>query len=320
VRATDSGPDRATAFACLAVCGLIWGTPNIVIRFLKHDFDPVTQSFIRYLAASAALCLPLCTVRRAHLAALRLHWRSLLVPAVVLTIHQLLYVVGLYHTSAMTGVFVSKLSAVVIPLLSCMVFEDERRIVRDPRFVRGATLALAGVAGLTLAGEHAVRDTAWFGPPLMFASMLGWSVYAVLIKPVVRQVPPLALSAAMPLICCVMFLPFLLMVGDLTVVARVPLPHTALLVLSGVFIIAIGNTCYYAALNTLGTSVTAMVLLVTPLTAGVLAHVVLGEHLRPVQALFGLVLLSGCFVISSMVAGSGARQAVPTPPLDSEST
>lgn len=293
---------RSRAFFCLAVCGVIWGSPNIVIRFLRHDFDPVTQSFVRYLAASFVLSLPLLTVRRAQLDALRKHWRALPGPAVVLTIHQLLYVAGLYHTSALTGVFISKLSAVVIPLVSCLLYEDERRVVSNPRFLRGGMLALVGVTGLTLVGEHEVRGTHWYGPPIMFLSMLGWSLYCVLIKPIVGKVPPLVLSTTMPLFCCVLFVPFLLVAGRPADFLTAPPAHSLLLVLSGVLIIAVGNTCYYIALRALGTSVTATVLLVTPLTAGLLAHLVLGEVLTSHQVLFGMVLLAGCFLISSIMA------------------
>ncbi len=282
----------------LLVTAFVWGWPNILIKLVSQDFDALTQSFFRYLAASTTTAV-LCLIfwRRAY----RDGWRNLrhlLLPATVVTIHQMSYVTGVYLTSAIAASVISKTSALFVPALSFLFFPEERAIIRNPRFLAGTALALAGVMGLVLARGGMMMGAHPAGPVLLILSAFLWSLFSVLIKPVTGRVDPLVITGIVPLLSCLLFFPLWASLAHLGQVFTAP-PRSVLIMLgSGILVVGIGNTLYYIAIQRVGTAISTNFLLSTPLVAGVLAYVILGERLTPLQMVFSAVLLTGCLLIS----------------------
>lgn len=301
-RSVKSGllPLVATAF--------IWGWPNILIKLVSHDFDALTQSFFRYLAASgttAAVCLVF--YRAAYREGLR-NLPRLLLPTAVVTAHQITYMIGVYLTSAIAASVISKTSALFVPALSFLLFPEERAVIRSPRFLAGTALALAGVTGLALSRGGTMMGEGLVGPLLLILSAFLWSFYSVLIKQVTGRVDPLVITGIVPLLSCVLFFPVWVSFGDLGRIFVAPARSVLIVLGSGIFVIGMGNTLYYVAIQRVGTSISTNFLLSTPLVAGVLAYVILGERLTPLQMAFSAVLLTGCLLISrSARPGAGRR-------------
>jgi drug/metabolite transporter (DMT)-like permease len=285
----------------LLLVALVWGFPNVLIKVLSQHFDPLTQSFYRYLAAGSFVLGFTAWLAPDQLRTARGNLRVLLLPVVLLSAHQICYVIGVYQTPAVFAALMSKVSAMLIPALAALAYVEERRLVRQPKFMTGAALALVGVAGIILGKERGDGNLNGFGVFMLGLAMVTWSVYAVMVKRMVRDVSPFALSALMPLLSCLVFLPFLWGFGHWHRPFEVPLPTVLLLLGSGVLVIGIGNTCYYYAVQQVGPSIAAIVLLTTPFTTALFAYAVgQREHLTLAQWLFGLVLLSGCYLISRM--------------------
>jgi drug/metabolite transporter (DMT)-like permease len=291
-RSVKSGllPLLATAF--------IWGWPNILIKLISHDFDALTQSFFRYLAASTTTAV-LCLIfwRRTYCDGWR-NLRHLLLPATVVTVHQMTYVTGVYLTSAIAASVISKTSALFVPALSFLFFPEERAIIRNPRFLAGTALALSGVVGLVVARGGMMMGAHAAGPALLLLSALLWSLFSVLIKPVTGRVDPLVITGIVPLLSCLLFLPLWASLADLGQVFTAPLRSVLIMLGSGILVVGVGNTLYYIAIQRVGTSISTNFLLSTPLVAGVLAYAILGERLTPLQMVFSAVLLTGCLLIS----------------------
>lgn len=282
----------------LLATALIWGWPNILIKLVSHDFDALTQSFFRYLAASTTTAV-ICLIfwRRAY----RDGWRNLrrlLLPATVVTAHQMSYVTGVYLTSAIAASVISKTSALFVPALSFLFFPEERAIIRNPGFLAGTALALAGVIGLVLARGGMMMGEGAAGPALLLLSAFLWSLFSVLIKPVTGRVDPLVITGIVPLLSCLLFFPLWASLAHLRQAFTAPTRSILILLGSGILVVGMGNTLYYIAIQRVGTSISTNFLLSTPLVAGVLAYVILGERLTPLQMAFSLVLLTGCLLIS----------------------
>jgi drug/metabolite transporter (DMT)-like permease len=296
----------------LVAAAFVWSWPSVMIRMLRTDFDVFTQGFFRYVAASVFLfAIGLIFTRRRLLDGAS-NLKMLLIPALIMATHQMFFTAGIFMTSAVVSSLMSRLNAIIIPVLSCIFYEDERRVVGNRNFLMGAFLALLGVGGVIL-GRGAVNvDGFNLGTVFVMMGTLGWSVYAVYIKKVLRSIDPLAIIAFVSLLSVLFFLPVVLIFGDIGKIAYVSMGKRMLLFGSGILGVGIGNVFYYHAVRHVGTSIPSIFFLLLPLSVGVIAFLILGETLTVVQIVSGMVLVFGCFVVTRL-AKKTRSQAVKQP-------
>jgi drug/metabolite transporter (DMT)-like permease len=286
-------------FSLLATA-FVWSWPNVMIRMLRTDFDVFTQSFFRYLAASIFLFAVGLIFTRRSIVDTAANLRTLLIPAVIMAAHQIFFTAGIFMTSAVVSSLMGRLNAVIIPALSCIFYEDERRVVGNRNFLLGAFLALTGVMGVILGRDVTEMDGFNVGAVFIIIGTLGWSIYAVYIKKIVRSMDPLAVIAFVSLLSTFLFLPVVLTFGDIRKIANVPTETRMLLLGSGVLGVAIGNIFYYHAIKHVGTSIASIFLLIMPLSVGIIAFLVLDETLTIAQIMSGTVLVLGCWVVTRL--------------------
>lgn len=282
----------ATAFA--------WSWPNVMIRMLRTDFDVFTQSFFRYAAASIFLFAVGLIFTKRRIVDTAGNLKMLLIPAVIMAAHQIFFTAGIFMTSAVISSLMGRLNAVTIPALSCIFYEDERRIVANRNFLFGAFLALTGVMGVILGRDAAEMDGFNVGAVFLVMGTLGWSVYAVYIKKLVRSMDPLAITAFVSLLSTVLFLPVALAFGDIGKIVEVPTEMGILLFASGILGVGIGNVFYYHAIRHVGTSIASIFFLTLPLSVGIIAFLVLDETLTLAQIISGTVLVLGCWIVTRL--------------------
>lgn len=284
----------------LLVTAFAWSWPNVMIRMLKDDFDVFTQSFFRYVAASIFLFAVGLIISRKSILDAAKNYKMLLIPALIMAVHQIFFTAGVCMTSAVVSSLMGRLNAVIIPALSFIFYEDERRIVGNKTFILGAFLAFAGVAGVILGRKSTELDGFNLGAVFIVIGTICWSVYAVYIKKLVRSIDPLAIIAFVSLLSIIFFLPVVLVVGDIGKVTSVSTGKLAILFGSGILGVGVGNVFYYHAIKSVGTSIASVFFLLLPLSVGVIAFFVLGETLTVVQIVCGAVLVFGCWIVTKL--------------------
>lgn len=294
-------------FSLLATA-FVWSWPNVMIRMLRTDFDVFTQSFFRYVAASVFLFAVGLAFARRRIVDATSNLKILLVPAAIMAVHQIFFTAGIFMTSAVVSSLIGRLNAVIIPALSCIFYEDERQVVRNRNFLLGAFLALAGVMGVILGRDATEMDGFGVGTVFVMVGALGWSVYAIYIKKVVRSMDPLAIIAFVSLLSIFLFLPVVLVFGDIRKIASVPIRTQALLFGSGILGVGVGNVFYYHAIKHVGTSIASIFFLLLPLSVGVIAFLTLHETLTATQVMSGAVLVFGCWIVTRL-----AKKRAPKP-------
>ena len=271
-----------------------------MIRMLRTDFDVFTQSFFRYAAASVFLfAVGLITTRQKILDAAR-NIRILMVPALIMAVHQIFFTAGIFMTSAIVSTLMARLNAIIIPVLSYIIYEDERRVVGSRNFLLGAFLALLGVAGVILSRNGREVDGFNLGAFFIVMGTTCWSIYVVYAKKLVRSMEPLVIISYVSLLSTLFFLPMVFILGDISKIARVSMETQGLLFGSGILGVGIGNVFYYRAIRYLGTSIPAIFFLLMPLSVGIIAFLVLGETLTAAQIIFGAVLVCGCWLVTRL--------------------
>lgn len=276
---------------------ILWSWTTIFITMLSDDFDVITQNFFRY--SSGSLFLLFCTMcfwRKDFLAASR-RLPLFLIPAVLVFAFQLVWVKAIYLTAPTVSVLVSKLDLVFVALLAAMFFDSERRVVTNRRFAFGAVLSLLGVMGVTLGRGGEVDGGFTLGIILLLVRCFIWGVYTVILRWFVTKVEPVIAATWVFLIASILFLPTVLVWGDVGSITRTSIEMNIILFGSGALCVGLGNALNYTSIKQLGPTVTTSLLLLTPFIAGIIAFFLCDETLTIVQVFSGVLILVGCWVI-----------------------
>lgn len=292
--------NRGLLAALLTV--LIWSWPTIFIKFLSTDFDVVTQSFYRYLVASAFLLAYTAIFQRRPLVAAWKDLRRFLLPSLLVFIFQVVWVQGIYLTTPTIAALISKLDVLFVLLLSSLFFASERRIMRSRYLSLGFALAFGGVIGVVLGRGASLPTQFDLGVAFLLLRCLLWASYIVSIRNLVRGVDPLVAATMVYTLASMMFLPTVLIFGDVGKVTAVSATTNLVLFGSGVLCVGLGNAFNYTAIRHLGSSIPTVLLLATPFLTGMFSYLSLHETLTMLQIASGLLLISGCWVIIRKVA------------------
>ena len=284
----------------LLAAALVWSWPNVMIRMLRAEFDVFTQTFFRNIAANIFLLTVGSIFARKKILEAASNWKMLLIPAMIMAANQIFFTAGVYMTSAVVSTLTGRLNAIMIPAISYIFYEDERRIVKNKNFLRGSFMALLGVAGVIL-GRNSVEMNGFnIGAVFVIMAAITWSVYAVYIKKLVKTIDPFTIVVFVSLLSTFFFLPVVLVFGNIHRITQVSTGTRALLFISGVVGVS-GSIFYYHAIRRIGTSITSIFFLLLPLSVGVIAFLTLGETLTMIQIISGVVLMLGCWIVTRLV-------------------
>ena len=289
----------ASDYLPAAFCVLLWGLGTPLFKYLQaQGCDPFTMAFYRTFSSAAALTLWVCYGQRRELAeALRKPGRYLALGGLFVS-GLLCFIAGTYENSATLSILLTRATPLFTLLLSVLLFADERRLARRGGFILGFLLALAGVAGLSLARDTAAG--AWQltgGAGLLLFSAFIWGAYSVGVKTWLSGRPPFVASLLVFWAAVFFSFPAMLRWGDPGWILRGTGVAVAILFVSGPILMGFTEGLYYLSIRRIGlTSSTAFSLLV-PLLTALYAWPLLDE--RPTLALagFGLLLLGGLGLI-----------------------
>lgn len=278
------------------VTAFIWAWPTIFIRILSYDFDIFTQSFYRYLSSSLFFFFFSMIFVRDGLRKAARNIRILIIPAILAALFQMSNVAGVYMTNASVVGIANRINVVFIFLFSYLLFEDERRIIRSRHFLIANIFVIAGIMGLALGAPDLELE---FNLGLVFVILgaIFWAAYIISLKRIVNTVGPLGANPFIQLFAALIFLPFVLIVGNITRVASVTSGINLLLIISGVLCVGLGNITNYIAIGHLGSTIPANILSFKPILTIMFAYILLGEVLTITQLLSGMLLLLGCWII-----------------------
>ncbi|SEB86240.1 drug/metabolite transporter, DME family [Nocardioides exalbidus] len=303
-----SSPSHLRGLAEVAAASVLWGTGGLAVQLIReHEaMSPVTISAWRMAIAAVVLLVALLAVRRAgELVELaRSRPRQLLVVGAGTAAYQ-----GFYFVSVtQVGVAVST----VVSLGLAPVLLTVAEAVRDRRPPAAGRLvvlvaALAGLLMVSVAGHASSTGPAPVaGVLLAIASGTTYALTTAAGGSISKESSPLVLTSGMTLVGAVVLLPCTALVDG---------PHVttdaaalAWLAYLGVLTMALAYVLLYSGLRVVAPSTAVTASLVEPVTAAVVAAVVLGESLGPV-AVVGILLVLGA------VAGLGRPAAAAGPVL-----
>ncbi len=293
-------PSRVARRNALAVtaAGVLWGTAGVAGLALgeRTGLQPLSVGWYR-LAIAALVLL--------GARALRGGWRPAVARAdlprvagvgVLLAWYQVAFFAAVDHAGVALATLVTLGLAPVLVAVATAAAGRER-----PRAaVLAALVAIAGLAllvGVPSGGDPAGRVP---GALLALGSAAGYAGVTLLSRGLAGRVAPADLTVAGFVVGAVALLPLAAASGlGLAAPGAAPSAGTlALLLYLGAVPSALAYSLFFAGLRTTGATAAAVITLVEPLTAAVLAAVLVGERLGPAGLAGGALLLAAVVTLA----------------------
>ncbi|WP_353809479.1 EamA family transporter [Agromyces sp. SYSU T00194] len=280
--------------------GLAFGGGGAVVKpLLEAGWSPGAAVFARIAVAAVALAIPGLASMGWSLRPLLAAWRTVLAFAllgVVLT--QVAFYAAIERIPVSLGLLIEYLAPVVLVLLAWV------RLRRPPQ---GVVIAgsIVAIAGLVLVIGPGGGDLDAIGLLLAGLAMLGMCVYYVLGERADASVPPLALAAsgfvvgalALGLIGLTGILPFEFAFVDGVVFLGGTAPWYVPVLVVGLVSTAFAYVAGITSIRLLGTRLASFLGLSEVIFAAIVAWIVLGEVITPLQMLGGVLILAGIVLV-----------------------
>lgn len=299
--------DIGATFALFGVL-VFWAAVPIMLRYLTTFVpDGWTSNAIRYPIAT--LLYTPWLIRAARDRSKRRLWLLAVVPAIPNVFAQSCWAWAPYYIEPGLMSFIVRTSMIWAMLMAFMLFPDERRLMRSPRFWAGLMLSAAGFLGVVL-GSHAIgTPLAIHGVLITLACSVFWGLYAVCARATIRNENPLTAFAVVGLytsVGCVALAPL----GDPSSVFRLSAGPMAILILSAATGIAAAHGLFFIAVKRLGATITSTMNILTPFLTAAGSAVLFREIITTSQWISGgVMLIGGALIVWSQEHVHAARAA-----------
>lgn len=299
-------PSYPAAVAMNLVAVLCWAVAPTMVKAINRSFPVNFQNAWRYLVSLAVLWpVAVATADRSRLRADLAEIRRLAGKVVVIALVQ--YAFQFTYTYSLTFIYpgvmtlVGQTQAIFGALVAVALFPDERRVVRDYRFLAGIACAIAG-AVLVVLGSGSLGGAsggAAFGAGVLsvLASAVAWALLGALIKRWVPHVPSLLAISSVFTVLVPMFLASYAAANRGFPVPAAPAVDWVLMVASGLVGVGLGQSLFYRAVPVIGVATSTSLGLLIPFLAAGLSWLVFRERLSAVQLVGGVLLVLGSWFV-----------------------
>ncbi|SDT79231.1 DMT family transporter [Actinoplanes derwentensis] len=287
----------------VSATGILWGTTGVVVQVVaeRTGLGALAIGFYRLAVAAVVLLAIGFPARRRILAAFRAAPAGVIATGVGLASYQGLYFIAV----RLGGVSVATVVSLGIAPVLLSAWESLRSRQRPGTATLVASAAAIG--GLILIGgatsEPGTATTAGLGLVAAIGSGIVYAVSTAVSRHTTQGVEPLTLTTLSCVIGAVAILPVAAVEGLAFTPSAGPV---ALLIYAGAITTALAYALFYSGLRHLSGSVAVVVTLLEPLTAALLAVLLIDEPLGVATICGGLLLLGA--VAALYLNADGARR------------
>jgi DME family drug/metabolite transporter len=281
---------RKLATAAIVAAAILFGTTGTVLAKGPDGTTALGVGTVRLLMGGTVLCL-IARLRREVFPHPGRWWRSMLAGGVAVAAYQLLF----FEATTRAGVAIGTVTTIASGPVFSGLIESVRHRRPPPRaWMLGSVLAIVGVAMLGVVGRPATPDPV--GVLAALGSGLGWAVYATVGQWQIRRGLPATVSMAAMFTAAGVLCSPLLFVEPL---AWLTTPDgVAMALYLGVVTVGVAYTLYGSGLRSLPAPTVITLTLAEPLTAALLAWLLLDETIGPWGAV-GIAVVAAGLVITA---------------------
>jgi DME family drug/metabolite transporter len=293
----------------VSAAGILWGTAGVVVQVVaeRTGLGALAIGFYRLAAAAGVLLLIGLPARRRIWAAFRAAPLAVIVAGVGLAAYQ-----GLYFVAVRLG-GVSIATVVSLGIAPVLLSAWETLRTRQRPSTATLTASAAAIIGLVLiAGatmEPGASTAAGFGLLAAIGSGIVYAASTAISRHTTQGVEPLTLTTLSCTVGAISILPLAAAEGLAFTPEAGPI---ALLIYAGAITTALAYALFYTGLRRISGSVAVVVTLLEPLTAALLAVILINEPLGVTTVIGGLLLL-GAVAALYLDAGDTPEHPAPGP-------
>ncbi len=299
----------------LIFTAIFWGGNFVAGKIVAQEVDPFSAAFLRFVTAS--FCL-LAINYRFYGGRMALPDKRLWVPLILLGLtgvfsYNVFLFMGLERIEASRASLIIANNPVFVVLFNALIFHERIRGLATA----GILLSLAGAGTVITCGDLAqlLRGGIGLGELFIFGCVLSWVAYSLIGRSVLMQLSPLSSvtwscilgMAALAIPACIG--------GLLREIVSFSAPTWMGIVYLGVFGTVMGFVFYYRGVQRIGPARASQFINFVPVSAILLASMILGEPITPSLLLGGALVLLGITLTNLASTRVGRGRARPAPPL-----
>jgi drug/metabolite transporter (DMT)-like permease len=290
---------HAAGSLTVAACALAWGFIPLIVK--EVELPALALVFFRVALGAAAVAIALTVSGRASL--LRLPSPAVPILGVLLAVHWGFYFTAIKETSVASAVLITYTAPVFTALLAPVMLREH-----VPRTsVAALALSLAGAAAITLTGSGG--EVHLLGVGLAVAAAISYAGLIVCLKRFASEFDPRSVVFWHLTTAAVLMSPAAV-VADYSLDAR----SVLYLVLLGVVLTGLVAVFYVGAVRFVPATTVGILSYMEPVSAAVLAAVLIGEELTPSVVAGGAAIVAGgLLVVLSSRGGVPAAIDEPVP-------
>lgn len=294
----------------LTLTAVFWGGTFVAGRFIAPDIGPFSGAFLRFLFASMALTA-FMYLREGSLP--RLNPRQAVL-AVILGLtgvfaYNVLFLAGLKSVTAGRASIIIANNPVFLALFSSMIFKEHL----GAKKITGILLSLGGALIAITRGDLSMitRGAFGIGELMLFGCVASWVAYSMFGKKLMSGLSPMAAVTYSSLFGA----GFLFVPAYVEGISR-SFIHYGLMTWMGVLYLAlfgtvIGFTWFYEGVNTIGPTRSGVFINFVPISAIILAFILLGEDLDKSLVIGISLVTTGVFLTNRPEKPIGAETGTP---------
>ena len=287
--------DVVASLALLASV-LCWGAVPVLLRDLKDSIGPWSANGLRYsMAAIMYWPVIIVMIAKGHV-----NWRLIglcAVPASIACAGQVLWGLAPYYLDASAIGFFVRFSLVWTTLGAMIVFADERRLLRLPRFYLGLLLSVGGFVSLALLKGLASANVDLTGVFIMLFCSVFFGLYAISIRYFIRQFHPVFSFAIVAQFVSLGTLVAMFFFGEPQRVFELGGTAWKELIVSSVLGIALAHILLYTGIRRIGATIASGAQSITPFFTAVLGGLFLSETMTGFEWTAGIAVVVGGMIL-----------------------
>lgn len=288
-------------YLSLVLTMLLWGGTFVAGRLLANSVDPASAAFLRFFIASAAMLVVTRLVEKRLLLPPRRTWLPLIMLGMTgVFAYNVFFFNGLHHISAGRAALIVASTPLVITIFAAIFLRERLTSLK----AGGVLLSLIGAMTVISNGHPGSLFTGGFGPgeKALVGCVLSWSAYSLIGRSVLGTLSPLTAVCYSSIIGTLLLLIPAMNEGilrHLSIFSMVDWTNLAYLGLGGT---ALGFSLYYQGIKKIGASRAGIFINLVPVFSILLSWLILGESIKPIVLLGGVLVLSGVALTNSRKA------------------
>ncbi|MBJ3777229.1 DMT family transporter [Acuticoccus mangrovi] len=297
-----AAPLRAIALLAVLAAAMLWGTIGTLQALMPPGRDPLIVASLRLTLGAATLGALALLAPPARRALLRLPRGGILLAGAAMGIYNMIFFVAV----GLAGVGIATALAIGSAPVWVSLYEHTRYGVRPTRArLAGQAASIAGAVLLAAAGR--ALDASLTGILMALGAGSLYATYSLATSRLATRAPSGAVAAATFAVAAVVVAPVWLVADAAWITAPGAWPKLLAL---GIVSTGLAYALYTFGLTVVAASTAVTLSLAEPLTAWLLATVVVGEPLTLTKAVGAILVFAG-LAVTTLTSARGGTQSDP---------